>query len=774
VRKWKDERWAEDLGLAPWNGTPVHRLTETASGVLVAGTTDHGFYLVFPKGQKQPLQFGRTNGFPSDWVISTFEDREGNLWVGTGGAGLVSVRPGNAQTIGPPDQWQGRPVLSVSTDRSGALWIGTEGAGLYRYIDGRWDNFSGDAGIANPYVWSIAEDSQGDLWVGTWGGGLFVRRGERFERAPGIETVTPPMPALLRSSQGGLWIGTELGLLRYNAGSATWYGRGEKARDVRAVIEDTKGAVWFGMSGGGLGCLKNGEILHFGKEDGLSSDYVECLHFDDEGTLWIGTFGGGLTRLKKGRFSVIDTRSGLPNSDICHIEEDDEGMFWMSSLGGIIRVSKRGLNDFADGKADRIRCLTYGLSEGLPSLECSGGLQPAGCRTSDGRLWFPTTKGLVIVDPRNVTTNQLEPPVVIETFLVDDKPLATNLAAAASIVIPPGRHRLGFQFTGLSFVAPTKVRFRYRLEGLETDWMEAGTDRAVNYSFVPPGDYNFRVIAANNDGVWNETGASLAFTVLPFFWQTLWFRILAAAVLAVGGGGIVWLDARRRTRRKLERLERQRAIERERSRIARDIHDDLGASLTRITMLSQSAHGEDHPEQAMASLDQIYGTARELTRAMDEIVWAVNPKHDTLDSLATYLGKFAQDYLRSAQIRCRLDVPVQLPAWSLTAEVRHNLFLAFKEALHNVVKHAAASEVRISLTLQGAGFSLDVEDNGCGFAVDRLREPAPADPDRLAGGNGLANMKRRLEEIGGHCELQSEPKCGTKARFVVAVRLSAP
>ena len=230
---------------------------------------------------------------------------------------------------------------------------------------------------------------------------------------------------------------------------------------------------------------------------------------------------------------------------------------------------------------------------------------------------------------------------------------------------------------------------------------------------------------------------------------------------------------RLRVRRKLEQLERQRALERERARIARDIHDDLGASLTRITLLSQSVRSElDSEHRAGADLDQIYSTARELTRSMDEIVWAVNPRHDTLDSLVTYLGRFAQHYLNAAGVRCRLDVPLDLPALALTADIRHNVFLAFKEALHNVVKHAQATEVHLSLELRQDGFMLLIADNGRGFTWHPGQDPAaePVDGHRIAGGNGLTNMQKRLEEIGGCCGWDTAPGEGTRAKLVVVVK----
>ncbi|HYG35931.1 MAG TPA: triple tyrosine motif-containing protein, partial [Clostridia bacterium] len=386
-----------------------------------------------------------------------------------------------------------------------------------------------------------------------------------------------------------------------------------------------------------------------------------------------------------------------------------------------------------------------------------------------------------------VTTNPVPPPVRIEEFVVDGEPLddaAWRLNPALQSLedrsrsvrpqlrIPPGQQRFQFRYTGLSFMAPDKVRFKYRLEGLEQDWTDAGSGRVAEYSYLPPGDYNFRVIACNNDGVWSEMGDVLAFSVTPWFWQTWWFQAASAVSGAAAVGlGVLW-GTRRRVHRKLELLERQRALERERARIARDIHDDLGASLTRITLLSQSVRSEveSQPETA-AEVDQIYSTARELTRAMDEIVWAVNPKHDTLDSLVTYLGRFTQQYLSAAGLRCRLDVPVSLPPWALTSEVRHNVFLAVKEALHNVVKHARATEVRLSLQLEPNGFTLVIADNGVGFHFcdPSLRSTAtlPAQGLRLASGQGLLNMRKRLEEIGGCCEWSTAPGEGTRVKLAV-------
>jgi len=374
-------------------------------------------------------------------------------------------------------------------------------------------------------------------------------------------------------------------------------------------------------------------------------------------------------------------------------------------------------------------------------------------------------RGLVVIDPQDAKTNRMAPPVLMEGLLVDNQPV-DGLNLSSPLKISPGRHRFEFQYTALSFITPEKVRFRHRLEGLETDWNDAGANRTADYPYIPPGNYTFHVIACNNDGVWNETGAEIAFTVLPYFWQTTWFYVLGGVVMVVAASGVVWFDTRRRMRRKVELLERQQAVERERTRIAKDIHDDLGASLTRINLLSQTARRDmTDPPQTAKNLDQICTTARQLTRAMDEIVWAVDPQHDTLDSLASYLGKLIHEVLGDSGIRCRLDFPMNLPAWPVTAEVRHNLFLAFKEALHNVLKHSAATEVKVAFTLEPAAITVSIADNGHGFDPAVLGDLAANGSQSRPRLNGLLNMRKRLQEIGGRCEIQTQPGQGTQVKF---------
>jgi signal transduction histidine kinase/ligand-binding sensor domain-containing protein len=749
-------------GALPWDQRPLTAFLETSTGMLAAGTQDKGIYLLRPGGAV--LNLCRSNGLPTDWVSSLCEDREGNLWIGTGGNGLVMIRPGNVTVLDAPDQWQGRPVLCLTSGRDGALWVGTEGVGLYRWQDGQWSNFGLEAGVANLFVWSMCEDAGRRLWVGTWSA-LLIRHGEHFDFAPGTTDAMPPVTALFSSGPDELWAGTKAGLWHYQAGKETWLTQSGPTplSDVRSLVQDSEGTVWFGMLGGGLGRLDKAGLRLLRKSDGLSSDFVQFLHPDSDGSLWIGTFGGGLNRLKEGHFSAIGTAQGLSDDIICWMEDDGLGNFWVSSHAGIMRLNKLELNLCADGNLSSVKCFSLGKGDGLSTLEFSGGLQPAGCKTADGRLCFASDKGVVVVDPKDVQMNALAPPVIIEALKVDGNAVAglTGLTARRPLRIPPGRHRLEFAYTGLSYRAPEKVLFRYRLEGLDNEWTEAGSKRNASFDYVPPGQYAFHVLARNDSGVWNVQGATVAFVLLPFFWQTWWFRALLM-VLALGMVGVgVWLDTRRRMRRKMEALQRQEAVEHERSRIARDIHDELGSHLTRITMLSEPArHEPSDPHPGATDVRQIHDIARELTGTMDEIVWAVNPHHDTPEGLASYLEQFALQFLGVAGVRCRLDLPLQLPLWPLTAETRHNVFLAFKEALHNAVKHSGAAEVRVGLTVDAGVLTLSVEDNGCGF------DPAAATPN----GNGLENMRRRLEQIGGRCEIVSAPGQGARIKFIVLLR----
>ena len=763
-------------------------VTEAGSGLVIVRTANRGLWLVEPG--RSAVNLTRATGLGSDWAGCACEDHEGNIWVGSAGGGLNRLRRARFEVSEPPNRWNGMPVLALGLARDNTLWVGTEGSGLFhRDAQGDWLQLGSAEGVNDRYVWSVLPDREGKIWAGTWSGWLLSGGGPRFAPAPGYAQNQAPIFALFEDQAGGLWVGTHSGLLHYAGGRTERFGleQGVRAADVRAIAQAPDGSIWFGMLGGGLGRLKDGQLRQFGRGDGLANDFVLCLHFDAAGALWMGTVGGGLCRLKAGGFVKIGSREGLPNNTISWIQEDGLGSYWLSSAGGIFQVPEEQLNKCADGLAAQADFISYGVADGLESTDCSGGFQPAGGRSADGRLWFSTRRTVVSLEPTRLQKNSVPPPVFIEQALADDQPLpegnppAPKRAPRENIDpiserkpgtewrVPAGTQRLEFRFTALSFSNPEFVRFKYRLDKLDPDWMEGDPARKVIYGHVPPGHYRFQVTACNNDGLWNYRGAELRFYVQPRFWQTWWFQTIAYGSGAGAVVGLVLADARRRHRRRLSEFEREHAIEFERSRIAKDMHDDLGASLNRISLLSQTAGvGLEESSPTAQYLRQIYVGVRELTRGLDEIVWAVNPRHDTLESLLNYLTRFTFEFLRGANIRARINMPVQVPDWRIRSEVRHNVFLALKETLNNCVKHSGGSEVRVTLQLATEAFELSIEDNGRGFEVAKIEAPPPGG-DRFAPGNGLANIRSRLEAIGGAVQITSAGGQGTRVVFSVPV-----
>ena len=585
--------------------------------------------------------------------------------------------------------------------------------------------------------------------------------------------------ALAEDSKGGIWAGTREGKLGYFA-DGKWQAQISipHGHPITAIAPDADGVLWVGTEGDGLYRIDSGAHTQCEKVNGLSGGWIRTLHLDDQDTLWIGTDGDGLSRLKDGHIATFTAREGLPDNTISQILEDSDGNLWVGGDRGIFRVNKRDLDELAAHKIPAVYPQIYGFADGMLSEECTSGFFPAGLKTQTGSLWFPTLKGIVAIDPYHTVASPA-PAVAFEQVLVDgvpDLPMVSDGAKAGrekgespfeSLRLAPGRHTLEFRYTGLSFDAPERVRFRYRLEGLDPHWVEAGTRREAFYSFVPPGHYRFQVIACNGDGVWNEVGANLGLTVLPHFWQTWWFIGSGLLGLGIVGTGGVRVVEKRRLRQRLKRLEQERALERERTRIAQDLHDIMGAKLCRISFLSEHARRcESVPAELQGEIRSMSDDSREVLQSLDEIVWAVNPQKDSLEHLVSYIAQYAREYFRRTGIECELEIPAQLPAQPLSSQTRHHIFLAVHEALANILKHSGATRAKIAMACRGNNFEIVVSDNGDGF------DPASSEsssPDSAAGFcNGLGNMRRRLAELGGRCLVESRPGQGTTVRFVLS------
>ena len=685
----------------------------------------------------------------ADRATCLFRDREDSLWAGFELAGLVRIREGRFQqpALGKANAAR-RSVRSVSTDAAGNVWIGTIGSGLVRWNQDGVTNFIFPGGVDESWVASCCPDNSGRLWVSAGGEKLYAGENGKFQLVtPAVSNVK----AILAGHSGKIWAGTRNGLFVSDGGVSNLFLPCSEVgvQMIRAVAEDAAGNTWCGGDEGTLYRISpNNTTEAFRAEAGSPAYAIWSLLPDAEGVLWVGTFRGGLLRFKDGRFTRFVRKQGLPDDSISQILADDEDNLWLGSHQGIFRVAKPELSAVADGKNDSVKGTVFGRADGLPSQECSGGYQPGAWHAADGRLWFATLKGVVSVQPREVQANLLPPPVLIEEVLADGKTLMVADGKNSIIELPPGKGQIEFHYAGLSFISPERIRYRYQLMGEDALWVEAGDRRFAHYSSLPPGNYSFKVTACNADGVWNETGSVLAFKILPHFYETLWFHLLATASVI----GLIFALVRQRfkvtLRRQTEQLERRNAIECERARIAKDIHDDLGSSLTHIAVLGDLAR----LDKDSSRVEKMSATARQAIKSLDEIVWAVNPRNDKLEDLIDYIGGYAVDYLGDARIRCWLDAPDQMPPEELSSNIRYNIFLTVKEALQNIVKHSRATEVWLRVQITANRLTIVIRDNGHGFAAES--------DDALA--DGLRNMRQRMDDSGGTCRIESRVGSGTE------------
>ena len=760
LKKWRMSRPEGESGYFPRGLTGIRAACQDREGNPVVGTEGAGVFWFDEVGGV--TQLSTNDGLSHSWILSLLVDREGTLWIGTDGGGLNRVK---RQVFDVLEESRGWVVRSVCEDDSGGLWIGSNGNGIGYWKDGVFKRFGPREGLTSPFVSSVFVDQENKLWAAT-GAGLLQLQSNRFHPVIMDEWIYPAMQAIHQDRDHRLWLGTKSGLLRKDErGWAVLTTRdGLSANVVTALADDEEGNLWIGTERGGLNRLRDGRFTHYRKKEGeLPSDSISALWVDADGVLWIGT-SSGLARFHKGKWTRYSTREGLISNSVGYLIEDGHGNLWIGSTAGLMRVPQKALNDCAQGLTRLIPCRAYGERDGLPTGECSSGSQPGAARGRDGKLWFPTIKGMVSVDPARLFPNTNPPPVVIESVLIDGQVHNTNalrVVPSETITVPAGKERVEIKYTSLNLAAPEKARFRYRLKRHETAWTEAGDDRVARYRKLPAGRYQFQVTACNEDGVWNETGSSLAFVVQPPFWRKWWFLSAAALSLLATIVGVVHYLSTQRLHRQLESLRQKEALEKDRARIARDIHDQLGANLTQVALLGELVEGDkDVPEEVEAHARQICQTARETTRTLDEIVWTVNPSNDTVEGLITYICKHAQDYLAVAGLRYRLDVPATLPDAPVLPEVRHNVFLASKEAITNIVRHAKASSVCVRLRLNSASFTLEIEDDGRGVAG--INEAAV--PSR----NGLRNMRKRMEDVGGGFSIGPAATGGT------LIRLTAP
>ena len=757
-------------------------------------------------GLKTRLSVGRE--LPGSRIQALLADHQGCLWIGTNG-GLSRWSNGKLERLPVTDSLASASVLALMEDREGNLWVGTETGGLHILRDQRFKALTAHDGLSSDNTTTVVEDSTGALWVGTGGGGLnVVRPGEAGKTVISGYSVRNGLPSdvilsLAAAPNGDMWVGTPDGLSRIRASVVNTFTSADGLPDdfIRSLLVDADGSLWIATRRGLTHWIRplDGEssgmrMETFTQSEGLGSDLVGAMARDTSGDLWVATFSG-LSRLHEGTITNFTTAEGLSSNVITallprargtlligtqdhgwnlwdgqrfsHVTRDrlattsihailDDGRehLWFATGGGIARCDCAGIAGAMDG-VDCLNWIEFSTADGLIGRDTATNSHPSAWLAKDGRLWFAMPKGLESVDPAHFAVNLVPPPVTIERFAVDD--LDQALHPADLLAVPAGHNHFQFDYAGLSFVAPQKVRYRFMLEGFDPNWTEAGSRRIAYYTNIPPGHYTFRVQAANNDGVWNTQGAALAFELRPHFYQTLWFYALLVVML----GAFILLLLRLR----LLRAEREfRAVLGERNRIAREIHDTLAQGYVGISVqlevLSELLR-HSKVEAATKHLDTTRGFVREGLADARQSIWSLRSQDASETTLPVQVQRLVE-HADGHGIEAKFSLYGAYRPMPPATE--REILRVAQEAIHNVKKHAEASSLMVQLEYGPAEIALEVRDNGRGFVAEHMRRNGKS-PQSPTGHYGLTGMRERAALIGGSFEVTSEPGAGTTVRL---------
>ena len=769
-----DHVWsiAEDRNGALWIGTDGG-LNSFSNGSFKAYTTD--------------------DGLPDNSVWSIYEDRGGVLWVATPG-GLGRLKDGALSSYTSRDGLSDEVVMALFEDREGSLWIGTEAGGLNRLKDAKFTTYSARDGLTNDVVWALCQSADGSLWAGTNGGGLNRlrdgkvtsyttrdrlasnivralcedRAGNLWAGTPGglnrlkdgrVEAFTVEdglsnnaVSAIEEDRDGNLWIGTLGGLTRFKDGRFTIYTTADGLSDdsIISLHASRDGGLWIGTRTGGLNRMEGGRFASYRAKDWIPGDAVRSIYEDEDGTVWVGTRRSGLSRFRNREFTTCTMKAGLFDDCVFQIVEDDKKNLWMSSPRGVFMVSKKEFADFAEGSAPLVSSVSYGTADGMLSRECNGG-QPGAWKSGDGKLWFATIKGIAMIDPQRTPINNQPPPVAIERAVVDGE----TIQLSEMVELSPGKERYEFYYTAMSFAAPEKVRFKYKLEGFDRDWVVAGSERVALYTHISPGTYTFRVIACNNDGVWNEAGALLNLRLKPYFYQTYWFYGLVAGFL----GLLALAIYRFRVRRMRGQFD---AVLEERNRMAREIHDTLAQGFVGIALQLQAVEKAmpDAPDKASRHLARAKSMVSHSLVEARRTVWDLRSQALETKDLATAFSETARQMTEGTDVATEVRVSGEIR--KLSSRIENNALRIAQEALTNAIRHAEPKHVVIELEFEAATLQLRVKDDGRGFDTEGML--ATAD-----GHFGLLGMRERVEHVGGRLTLSSRPGEGTEVWATIPI-----
>ncbi len=742
-------RWRAGVELP---GSRVQSLFVNRDGMAWVGTNDGLAVLSRDSPRAVPVSF-----LPGKSVLQTMQDREGNYWIGTETSGLHVLRPVKFRNVaGLAD----RALTGVVQATDGAVWVGTRSDGLRRIRGEMVEEPVVADRLTSPVILSLAPGAKGSVWAGTPDGLNHVEADGTVVRVTSAEGLPDDyIQALSAAPDGSVWVGTRHGLVHLRAGRMETFSAADGLIGdvIGGLLLTEAGDLWISTSGGLCRRGADGSIQAFAGQTGLPRGIVTAMTQDQAGAIWIAVAGHGLSRFAGGEFHPVGGL-GFPER-IDGLSADDRGYLWIQDEPGVQRVLL----------ADLIRCAAaggacvpdiarYGPADGLPTKEVVSGGSPALWRMADGELWFATRRGAAIVDPGHLPFDSVPPPVVMERFTVDESPvdLPPPEQSGGPIRIAPGAVRYTMEYAGLSFTAPAEVRYRFRLEGLDPGWTDAGSRRSATYTNLRPGAYTFRVQAMNHDGVWNLTGASLSFRVDAPFYRRWWF--LGLVLLGLGTLS-VWLY-RLRVRRLRMRFD---AVLRERNRVAREIHDTLAQDFVGVSLqldLVSQLLGSRKVEDAF---DQVQRTRQLVTDGLADArrsIWELRANL-AQDSLPTRLSKVVARYTDdSRKLRLRIGGAYR----ALSPQVEDEVLRIAQEALSNVQRHSGANSATVELLYGSDMLVLTVEDDGRGFAMD--------DASSVGGHYGVSGMKERAALLGASLSIVSAPGAGTK--IVLSAAISGP
>jgi ligand-binding sensor domain-containing protein/signal transduction histidine kinase len=685
----------------------------------------------------------RRDGLSSDHISALLEDREGNLWAGTE-RGIDQFSVPKSLHFSTLDGLSSDAVTSVCTTRQGATWVGTAGGGLNRIEGDRITQYQMNSGLPSTTVASLYADGGGRLWAGTTGGLAYLSEGRFVEmRAPGGAPLDRVF-TITGDPSGTIWLAdskNRLLAIRNGVARALSIPGAENKRIYQLQVE-RHGRLWVGFYQGGIVSLKEDSSKFYGAQDGLTGGPVQAIYEDRTGAIWVGT-GAGLSRFRNGSWTAWTTRHGLPEGGVQAIVEDNRDGLWLATANGLLRLGMAELNQAPDGSPKHLNFAQYGRSDGLRLANTASMMGPRLARSEDGRLWICTEDGIAVIDPARIRGNPLPPPVIIEQILVDGRLVDIN---SASEIAFRGRE-LQIAYTGLSLTAPERVRFRYKLDGFDRTWTDAGTRRNVVYVNLPPGRYRFHVLACNNDGVWNTSGAGLAFRLAPYFYQTTWFAASCVGALAL----LIWGFYRFRVRRLVSRFQ---LVAQERARVTRELHDSLLQGFSGVVYQLEAAARlfESNPElckerleRAIDQADQSLGETRRTIMSMRLPAL----ENHTLPEALSAIG---------AQLTKGKSITFHLTVRGLVRQLRYdvqaNIYLIGREAITNAVNHAEARRIVAQMMYSEEEVRLTVEDDGAGFDPETAMEKK----DHW----GVAGMRERAKQIGASFTLESAHGRGTK------------